>query len=162
MKLQKTLAPALLAVGVGFSGAAMAQTATADLTVTLNVLGSCTVTPQTVAFTDQTSLSLTLEDLTSTITLNCSNGLPYQLGFGPGQANQGAQRRMANGGNFVNYGIYRDSAYTESLSAVGGLNTFSGVGTGADQTHTIYARLPAQTATGYGAYSDKPVMTVQW
>jgi len=163
MKLQKILTPALLVAGVGFSGAAMAQTtATADLTVTLNILGSCTVTPQTVAFGDQTSLSLALDTLTSTITLNCSSGLPYELGFGPGQANQGGQRRMASGGNFVNYGIYRDNAYTESLTAVGGANTFSGTGTGGDQTHTIYARLPAQTATGYGAYQDKPVMTIQW
>jgi len=162
LKLQKTLAPALLAAGVGLCGAAMAQTATADLTVTLNVLGSCTVVAQTVTFADQTNLSITAEDLTRTITLNCSPGLPYELGFGPGQSNQGGQRRMASGVNFVNYGIYRDSAYTESLTAVGGANTFSDTGTGADQTHTIYARLPAQTATGYGAYLDKPVMTIQW
>jgi len=162
MKLQKTLAPALLAAGVGFSGAAMAQTATADLTVTLNVLGSCTVAAQTVAFTDQTSLTLSSQDLSRPITVNCSTGLPYELGFGPGQANQGGQRRMASGGHFVNYGIYRDNAYTESLSAVGGANSITSTGTGADQIHTIYARLPAQTATGYGAYSDKPVMTVQW
>jgi len=162
LTLKHTLYPALLAGAATMSGAAMAQTATADLTVTLNVLGSCTVTAQTVAFTDQTSLTLTAEDLTRTITVSCSAGLPYDLGLGLGQAAQGQQRRMAAGGNFVNYGIYTDNGYTTSLTPIGGANHFTGTGTGVDQTYTIYARLPAQTATGYGAYQDKPVMTVQW
>jgi len=162
LTLKHTLYPALVAGAVTMSGGAMAQTATADLTVTLNIAGSCTVAAQTVAFDEQTSLTLTQESIPTTITVNCSQGLPYELGLGMGQANQGTQRRMAAGGHFVNYGIYTDNTYTTSLTAVGGTNSITSNGTGADQTHAIYARLPAQAATGYGSYSDKPVMTIQW
>jgi len=163
MKLQKHLYSALLAGAVLLPAGAMAATATANLDVSIKINGACTLSAATLAFADQTGLIIGANvDDTANVTVNCTNTAPYELGFGPGNNNQGG-RRMADGsGNFINYNIYGDFGRISVLTALGGGSTINGFGDGNDQTLVVYGRVPPQTVTAVGTYTDQVVMTLEY
>jgi len=165
MKIQKYFYPALLAGAVLLPVAAMAQqTTTANLEVSIKINGICTLSAAPLAFAGQTGLAIGANvDATANVTVNCTDTATYELGFGPGNNNQGS-RRMADGSgnNFINYDIYEDFGRTNVLTALGGGTTLSGSGDGLDQTLVVYGRVPPQTATAVGDYTDQVVMTLEY
>ena len=97
-----------------------------------------------------------LVDSTSTITVTCTNAVAYHVRMDRGLHVQGAlQRRMANGGNLVNYGLYLDVAHTQ-IWGDGGIGTsiLNAIGTGAAQIHTVFGQVTSTSSTPPGAYSD--------
>jgi len=165
MKIQKYFYPALLAGAVLLPVAAMAQqTTTANLEVSIKINASCTLSAAPLAFAAQTGLAIGANvDSTANVTVNCTDTATYELGFGPGNNNQSG-RRMADGSgnNFIDYDIYQDFGRTNVLTALGGAFTIGGQGDGLDQTLSVYGRVPTQTATASGAYTDQVVMTLEY
>jgi len=158
MNIQHYARPALLAGALMLLPmAAMAQQQiNANLNVSINILATCTLNATPLAFADQNALAISEVDATASVTVNCTATAPYTLGFGPGNNNTGG-RRMADGSNnFINYEIYRDSARSEVLTALGGAFTIGGQGDGNDQALSVYGRVPTQTATASGAYTESP------
>jgi len=163
MKIQQYACPALLAGTLLLLPlAAMAQQSTADLAVSIKINAACTIDDATLTFAPQTGGIAANVDDDATVTVNCSAGAPYQVGFGPGANAQGNQRRMESSGNYVNYQLYREAARTTVLGTASGTDTIAGTGSGVNQTITVYGRVPAQPGVLVGDYSDQVLLTLSY
>lgn len=100
----------------------------------------------------------TVPDLSSTvdaqgsIRAKCSPTMGYQIQVSTGNHfdNVTQQRRMSNGTDYVDYGIYTDAGRTSPWL----YGNVSGTGTGKTQTFNVYGRVPAQTTPTNGVYTD--------
>ena len=153
--------PALL-----FAAAAHAGTATANLSVTSNITANCTISTTPVAFgaydpiSANASTPLTAPGAVST---TCTNGssatITLDQGANPdtGSTASVPLRRMANGSNYMNYGLYSDSGHTATFDGTTGVSV---TGTGAQVDTTVYGSVPAAQNLPTGAYADTVVATV--
>jgi len=104
-------------------------------------------------------------DSSTDVTVNCTLGSPYEVGANLGMDPDGNQRRMHEGGNFVNfvnYQLYRNSGRTEILGEDWQNDTIGGTGNGQDQPITIYGRVPGQPNALVGNYTDIVMIRVQF
>jgi spore coat protein U-like protein len=132
-------------------------------TATATVAANCTVSASNIDF-GSIGLASNAVNATGVVTATCTNGSSYTLGLsaGLGTGASFAQRRMtrAGGSETLGYGLYRDSGRTQVWGdGSGGSSTVSGTGTGAAQTSTVYATLPAQSVQ-VGSYADTITVTV--
>lgn len=143
-----------------------ATAATQSLAVTSQFVVASSCSTSTTANMDFGALPATLSvaqaDATGTISITCTIGAPYTLGGSGGANGSGSQNRLYhnNGGTatYLNYNVYWDSNRTQARAT----STLSATGTGAAQTVTIYGRIPAQTATSAGAYSDTFTLSITY
>jgi spore coat protein U-like protein len=136
---------------------------------TATVLADANVSVTSMDFGSTSTLSSNI-DATATITVQATNTTPYSIGLDNGVNASGSQRRMQLGAtsNYINYGLYIDSARTSpwsttssATSCTGGAGTcVTGTGTGSSQTVTIYGRVPTQSVPAAGTFSDSVVITV--
>ena len=148
---------------LGAFGAAIAATDTANMTVKITVTATCdihTVAPTDVDFGSVASTAANVASTGGVLTVKCTSGTPYTIGLDNG-ANFSTTRRMKNGTtNFVPYGLFRDAAFANAWGTTAG-TTQAGTGNGANQTLTVYGRVP--TAAGVaGAYTDTVIATVTY
>ncbi|MCZ8184737.1 MAG: spore coat U domain-containing protein [Beijerinckiaceae bacterium] len=160
------LKSALLAAGLGLAivPATYAATATGTLNLSITIQASCTVVSATaINFGSMATIAANV-DQTSTLTVNCSSTTPYNVGLGVGGGSGAtvATRKMTSGSDVVNYTLYRDASRTQVWGETIGTDTVTGTGTGANQTLTIYARVPAQTVPPPGTYTDAVTVTVTY
>lgn len=151
-RLTKVLAVA--AFGMAAAGSAQAQTATTTFQVTANVLSSCTVSATNLVFGDYSASLGAPLDSTSTITVTCSNGLPYVVGVGAGADARTMARTL--GGGSLNYGMFSEAARSTAFAVTG----VSGSGVG--QAYTVYGRVPAGQFVPTGNYADTVNVTVTY
>lgn len=139
----------IVALIVASSLMAMAGTAlaaTANLSVTANVTGVCSITGGTLAFGELTPLTAPLVTANSTgVAVACTNGTAYTLG-----ANKGTSTTpgvLTNGSSNIEYTI----AFTES-----------GTGTGSPVAVPISGTIAADSYNDAtpGSYTDTIVLTV--
>lgn len=151
---------------------AEAGTATANLTVQITITNACTIDAATLNFGSYAGVSMLTSAPTAstTVSVTCTNLTPYSIGMDNGQ-NYSTTRQMASGGNYIGYGLYLNSAYTQPWTTTtsasncsGGSNTcYLGTGTGAAQSVPIYGKAPTvATAPASGIYSDTVVMTISY
>jgi spore coat protein U-like protein len=142
---------------------------TLNFTVSVTLLASCSVSTTVMNFGSTSSFIIANVNTTATITAQCTSTTPYSIGLDNGQNASGGQRRMSvGGGNYVSYGLYTDSGYsnawtstTSTTGCTSGANTcFLGTGTGSNQSITLYGQVPPQTAPAVGTYSDTVVVTL--
>ena len=163
---------ALLTACLGLPVKVLAGTATANLTVSITITASCTINAATLTFpsTPGTSLTSTAVTASSAVTVNCTNTSPYSIGMGQGANYSAGSNRMANGGNYLPYGLYVDSGYTHPWTT-GASNTtcttvndcYLGTGSGSAQSVPIYGQVPTTgTAPVPGTYSDTVTMTITY
>ena len=167
--LRKSLA-AMLAASLAIGAApALAATATASVNVTATVISSCIASGTSLNFgsaIDPTSASVPL-DTTATLTVQCTSTTPYSVALNAG-TNAGGNanftaRSVRNGIKTLGYQLY-----TDSLRAVvwgDGTNLTApvvGLGTGSNQSLTIYGRLPSLTGAAPGTYTDTVTVTVTY
>jgi spore coat protein U-like protein len=148
-----------------------ALTATANLTVQVNITASCTVGASTLDFGAVAGTSLTsVAQATGSVSVTCTNGSPYAIGMGQG-ANYSTTNRMVNGGaNYLSYGLYTDSGYSHPWTTAASNNSCStanscvtGTGTGAAVATPLYGQIAITSpAPAPGAYTDTVVMTVTY
>jgi spore coat protein U-like protein len=160
----------IAAIGLWLSLAlapAMAGTSTTNLSSTASVSASCTITTQTVAFGNYDPIvtnASTALTATGAVDTTCTNGaaatitLDQGANAGPGSTASAPVRRMANGTNYLNYGLYTNSSYTTTFDGTTGVAV---TGTGAQVATTVYGSVPAgQNSLPSGSYSDTVVATV--
>ena len=143
------------------------KTLTGTLSATIPPTCNVSATPLNFG-TSGTSIAANIR-ATATITAQCTYTTPYSVGLDNGQNANGAQRRMqAAAGQYVSYGLYTDTGYSQAwtttsstTSCSAGANTCAlGTGTGSNQSVTVYGEVPPQSAPAAGTYSDTVVVTV--
>lgn len=151
-----------------YSNAASALTQTATIGVSATISGTCTISATALAFGSLVTTSSNT-DVNSTVTVNCSNTLPYTVGIDDG-AFAGAvgthPRQMNSGGNRLGYQVYTDVAggtiFDNNVGAGAGINIISGTGSGSAANITVFGRLPTQATPAFGAYTDTLTVTVSY
>lgn len=164
----------LLALAVAASPlAADAANTTANFGVQLTVQNSCTLaagnTASDIDFGTVTGNITADRDASTTLTVNCNNGALYHVGLNDGLNASGGQRRLTNAttGQFVNYDLYTDASRTNrwGVTAAGGTATDAdGTGNNANQTLTVYGRVPGAPlqSVGAGVYNDTITATIEF
>lgn len=168
------LKASLLALAVAASPlAADAANTTANFGVQLTVQNSCTLaagnTASDIDFGTVTGNITADRDASTTLTVNCNNGALYHVGLNDGLNASGGQRRLTNAttGQFVNYDLYTDASRTNrwGVTAAGGTATDAdGTGNNANQTLTVYGRVPGAPlqSVGAGVYNDTITATIEF
>ena len=127
----------------------------------------CTVSATSVAFGSFNTLTGSTVDSTGTITVTCNKAIPYTIALSPGGSGTYSQRRMANGGNTLDYNLYSNPGYNQIWGdGTGGSSTVTGsILLRRDSTdHIVYGRIPLSTQRNamVGSYSDSITVTVTW
>ncbi len=152
------LATALLAV----TPLASAATATGNMTVSITIENSCTISANALSFGTPNTLAADI-DAATTVSVTCTGAGPINIGFGAG-AGTGATfagRKMTGATATIDYALYRNVGRTEVLNETTmriGANS-----TGVAQSFPVYGRVFAgQNPKPVGAYSDTVVATVEF
>ncbi|GAB3470394.1 Csu type fimbrial protein [Azotobacter salinestris] len=141
---------------------------TANLDVSATVIPNCSITTTPLAFGDYdpvvTHASADL-DATGTVNITCTQDAPVQITLGEGlNADSGSTgaaplRQMTNGGDFLSYDLYSNAGRTTVWGDDATVDVES-IGTGLEEVHTVYGRIPAGQNVAVGNYADTVVATV--
>lgn len=136
---------------------------TISFLATATVLPACIVSANNLSFGNAGSLANNV-DATTSISVQCSNGLPYEVGLnaGNGAGATVSDRKMTLGGASVSYALYSNSTRTMNWGNTAGTDAVGGIGTGAVQSLTVYGRVPSQSTPAPGTYNDTIVVTVTY
>lgn len=138
------------------------STATTSFPVTVVIAGSCTISASNLTFGTYTGA---LIKATSTITTNCTDLLPFNIGLSAGNGSGATvtTRKMTGpGAATLGYSMFRDSGHTLNWGNTVGTDTLSGTGTGSTVLYTVYGQLPAAQVTTQGAYTDTIIATITY
>jgi len=130
-------------------------------TATATVVSQCQVSATALDF-GTVGLLLANTDGTSTLGVQCANGIAYQVGLSNGLNATGTTRRMSGPGGLVSYELYRNSTRTQRWGNTLNTDTVIGSGTGGTQNLTVYGRVPSQTTPSAGTYNDTITVTVTY
>jgi spore coat protein U domain-containing protein, fimbrial subunit CupE1/2/3/6 len=161
-----------LVVITGLAGVILASTPVAATTVTNTftvqavINSSCNVTATTLNFGAYDPTSATALNGSSTVSVFCTSGTPYtttlNVGSGGGSF---VTRTIANGGNTLNYNLYRDSARSQVWGDGSG-STFTVAGTGSGlltaSTLTVYGDIATAQDKPPGTYTSTITVTVTY
>ena len=93
-------------------------------------------------------------DATAQITVRCKKNFAYSITIDGGRSGDVNARTMTgSGANRLRYFVYRDAARTAIWTNTPG-TTINGVGNNADQSYTVYARIPARQVVVQESYLD--------
>lgn len=156
---------------VGLLGACVYETGstTNTVTVTLIVSNDCAISAPALNF-GSAAFVASLKPVTQNITIRCSKGAAYTVGIDNG-LNYSANRRLANGTNYIGYELYFPSTTTTRWGSAGAqrvsstaATTNAGSYTGTtDQIYTYKALiLPGQPAVPTAVYTDTLLVNVQF
>jgi len=156
MNIQHCTRSALLAAALLLPSAAMAVEETANLTVTLTIEASCTLDAATLTFGPHTGAITTPLTSDADLTVTCTPGATYTLGFGNGSNHDGGTRRMkhSTSTDYVKYQLYKDSTYDTVLEGTTVLKE--------TDTLKVYGRVEDNQTPPVGTYNDTVVMTLTY
>lgn len=169
MKLTKTclFLSAVTATLIGLAGSAMAQS-NANLTVSTNIVNSCTISTTPVVFVDYNPLSATPNDAQGSVVVTCTKGATTPIGLGLGANNPGGTstvRRMTDGTNFLPYELYKDTGRT-SADVWGNAGTAMFTPAAATNKNPrsfgVFGRIAAGEDQPAGNYTDTVLATVNF
>lgn len=164
--VSQRLALALAASGLCALPAAEAATASGTLTVTASVASVCLISNGTLAFGSYDPTSGAALNGSTTVTLTCTLGTPYQIGLdaGAGSGATVALRKLSSGGNTLGYRLFRDASRTLNWGNTPGTDTLDATSSAGSLTNTItiYGQIPASAAVPTGSYSDSVAITVTY
>jgi spore coat protein U-like protein len=167
--MNRSIARVAVAAGalvLGATAPALAQTATANLSVTATVTKNCSITTTPVAFGSYDPIVANAAsplDGTGSVVVTCTKGAGTRIDLGLGSNATGSTRRMLGGTDLLTYELYTDT----------GRSTVWGSGAGAGQsipaapnknprTFTVYGRVAAGQDVGAASYSDTVVATINF
>lgn len=147
----------------------LCSSAFADSNSTIIVAGSakvnstCTIAVSPINFGTINSNSQNLQS--TTLTATCTKGTAFNVGLSTGISNNFSSRYMALNDNSdqLNYNIYFDNLYNNILGD-GNENTtlINDIGTGNDQTFTLFGKIPTGQFVSPGTYSDLISVTLSY
>lgn len=133
------------------------------------LLDSCSVSATEVSFGIYDPFSSSPTDSTGTVTVTCFGllGGIFEVSLSTGQSGTYSPRRMANGGNNLNYNLYTNSSRTSIWGDGTGGTLLQSVNCvllclGIPNNLTAYGRIPARQDVPAGAYSDSITVTVNF
>ncbi|MDB9878495.1 spore coat U domain-containing protein [Amylibacter sp.] len=152
---------------LGLSSASFATETAGTLSVKASVATSCTISTSELDFgTYDTAAAAAKTGTGGSVTYNCTNGTAGTVRIAGGSnvdstdpgTEASPNRRMVNGGVFLNYELYKTLP-----STVWGNTAESGIilnGTGSDVNVQIHGSIPAGQASTAGAYTDSVAITL--
>jgi spore coat protein U-like protein len=141
---------------------AIAATASAAFNVSVTVQSSCAVSATSLRFGTYNGAAA---NGTSTISVQCTNSTPYNVGLSEGLApGASAANRMMIGPNssLLGYSLRSNTGGTVNWGHTVGVDTISGAGTGSVQTLTVLGQIPAAQSVQNGPYADTITVTVTY
>lgn len=143
------------------------------LSFTVIIPEACQLTSiSDIDFGQINDIGKTAKDYTANgaVVTTCNSGTPYTIYLSNGNNRiAGGNRQMANGGNYLPYQLYQDAAYTQVWDETGGTNMINGsggkslIGTGGNQTTTIYGRIAKNTILPPpNNYTDTVIVTTTY
>ena len=153
---------AIVALALSSAAAiAGAATNTATFVVSATVQATCLITADNLDFAAYTGA---IAQATATITITCSDSIPYNLGLNAGSASGATveARAMTSGGDTIAYALFRDPAYTENWGDTPGVDTAEATGTGSPTISTVYGQIAAGQYVAPSAYTDTVTATVTY
>ena len=130
---------------------------------------TCSVSATGTAFGSYDTLSLLDSDSTGTITVSCTTGIAllfgYDIKLSAGSAGSYSPRKLASGGNTLNYNLYTSVLRTTIWGdGTGGSSIVSdsfllSIGT-TNKNYTVYGRIPARQNAASGGYADTITVSV--
>jgi spore coat protein U-like protein len=168
MKLSSKFMHSMVSGGIAmaalsiFSLPALAATATTTFNVTATVQATCLISANNLGFGTYTG---TVINLTTTMSVTCTNSTPYNVGLNAGTAGGATvtTRAMSGpGGATLSYGLYQDSGHSTNWGNTVGTDTKSGTGNGSAQSLTVYGQLTAAQYPSPGSYSDTITATITY
>ncbi|HSW12642.1 MAG TPA: spore coat U domain-containing protein [Solimonas sp.] len=161
----------LIGTGIGMTALALpaaAATVSGNFQALITIQNTCalTTTPTNLNFGTQGVLIANV-DTTSTIKVTCTTGADYDIGLDAGanesSANDVDTRRMTDGSShYVGYNMYSNAGRTTVWGDIVDTSTVGSTGTGAEQSFTVYGRVPVQTTPQAGNYADTVTVTVTY
>ena len=154
----------VLALIFASAPSALAATDTDTMTITATVISSCNVTANDLAFGDYDPVASSPLAVATTIDVVCTNGTAYVVALdeGLGSGATTAVRKLTDGAETLNYGLFQDAAHTDSWGDNDGVDTVAAVGAGVVQTHDVYGLIPANQTAPAGSYEDTVTVTVTY
>lgn len=143
---------------------ARAETDTADMAVSAEVVTGCTVTANPMRFGSLFGVTGSAR-MSAAIHLRCSPNTAYGVEMDYGQNRQGNNRRMHNpvGNRYLRYRIFADAAYSQQWDDRPRRQVSGNTGPTGMATLTAYGEIPSVTnLAASGTYSDTVVVTVQF
>lgn len=143
------------------AGAARATDATGFL-ITAKINPNCTLGVTPLSFGTVGALAGGVTAM-SRIELSCTLGTAYAIALDAGLNAAGPnQRRLANGGDSILYGLYRDAQALLPWGWTDGVDKVGGTGSGRVQVHPVTGRIPAQSLPPPGTYTDRVIVSVTY
>jgi spore coat protein U-like protein len=156
-------------IALALGGVSGTQAATDDLDVSATVVANCTITANALDLGDYDPVganAAAAATATTTLSVACTSGATADVTLGQG-SNAGAgstdadpNRRLTDGTNFLNYGLFTDVGRTDEW----GNTVATGVaytGTGSVTSITVYGSIPAAQIVPAGVYNDTVVATIE-
>jgi spore coat protein U-like protein len=137
-----------------------AQTATTTMTVTANVVASCSVVGGTLAFGNYDPIAAGPTDGSLQIAVRCTRGVTAQIGLALGSNPTGATRRMTDGTSFLSYELYKDPARSIVWGNTGTDRLQYIAVSNGPVNFTVQGRVVALQDVPVGGFSDTLTITV--
>lgn len=162
MKFYRVLLSALLYPAITLTGETTATAAQTQTTfqVTSSIPDFCAVTAVAMDFGTYHGMQA---DQTSSITVTCTKGTPYQIGLDNGLHYSAPNRRLKRrtSADYLIYELYRDAARTAHWGNDDASNVQM-TGDGTAQHINVYGRVPAGQTGPIGSYSNTTTVTVDF
>ena len=145
-----------------------ASPATADLPISANVVGNCTISTAAVAFGAYDPVSAnasTALDATGSVIVTCTRGAGLSIDLGLGSNASGAVRRMTDGAAtpaFMTYELYSNAGRTTVWGTGASGLTIVAAPSIAPRTYTVYGRVAAGQDLPVGNYADTVVASINY
>jgi spore coat protein U-like protein len=166
MKKSTVLALACMVILTACS--AFAGTTGAVLTVSATVTANCTIAAQNFTFGTYDPLNANVAtplNVPGTVSLACTNLTPATILLDQGANGTGTlgapARRMASGGNFLNYNFYQDNTFAAG-PVWDGVTGVAYAGTGPGGTVTLFGSVAAGQNVAAGSYQDTVNITINF
>jgi len=103
-------------------------------------------------------------DQTATIAFTCTGRTAWNVGLDDGLHATGGTRRMRQGNSdrYVTYQLFRNPGRSQRWGTTAGVDTASGVGSGATQSVIVHGRVPGPQTAPAGTYGDTVTVTVTY
>lgn len=132
--------------------------ALASFSVTASIVANCDLETADLDFGTAGIIGENI-DADTDLSITCTPGTGYAIAIDGGGAHDPDHRLLRSGSDTVSYGLYSDAQRTAPWGTSSG--TVSSHGTGAEQQHGVYGRIPPQPAAA-GAYTDTVVVTITY
>jgi spore coat protein U-like protein len=156
------------AIALALGGVSGTQAAVDNLDVTATVTANCTITANALnlgTYDGVVANASTPATAQSNISVLCTSGAAATVTLDDG-ANQGAgstaadpNRRLTDGTNFLNYGLFTDNARSDEWGDTTGTGV-AHTGTGSAASLVVYGSIPEGQTVPAGSYTDTVVATI--